>query len=223
MEKNPFNLCTLDPNSNCKKCIIRGKLDCKLDKNQQKTSIKTVFSFLIIAVLGLIVTGFFTKIWWFLIIYLIFIILFFSVIEIRINCTHCPYYAENKKFLNCPGNNFLPKIWKFNPKPIRPIEKIGTILGFAFIGIFPIVSELYGTWFIISTNLNLNLSRIVVIIALVIVTIISFLVFISLFLLKYCPKCINFSCKFNKVPKELVDEYLKRNPVIRDAWTGSKR
>ena len=89
---------------------------------------KTVFSCLIISVLSLIVTGIITSIWWFLIIYLVFIFLFFFVIEIRINCSHCPYYAENGKFfLDCPGNNVFPKIWKFNPKPIRPIEKIGSI------------------------------------------------------------------------------------------------
>ena len=53
-------------------------------------------------------------------------------------------------------------------------------------------------------------------------TILSFLTFYSLFLLTFCSKCINFSCAFNKVPKELVDEYLKRNPVIKNAWETNK-
>lgn len=218
MKRNPYNICTLDPNSNCKECKTKGKLDCKLDKKKQMTSMKTVFSFIIIAVLGLIVTGIITGFWWLLAIYIIFIVLFFFVIEIRINCSHCPYYAENKKTLNCPGNNFFPKIWKFNPKPISPIEQTGSILGFAFLGIFPIISELYTIWFIFSTSQNFGLIKIIGPVILLIVTIIAYLVFISLFLFKFCPKCINFSCKFNKVPQELMDEYLKRNPVIRDAW-----
>lgn len=33
-----------------------------------------------------------------------------------------------------------------------------------------------------------------------------------------CTKCINFSCVFNRVPKRKVDAYLKRNPVMADAW-----
>lgn len=33
-----------------------------------------------------------------------------------------------------------------------------------------------------------------------------------------CSKCINFSCLLNRVPKEVVDEYLKRNPIMRKAW-----
>ena len=33
-----------------------------------------------------------------------------------------------------------------------------------------------------------------------------------------CLKCVNFSCLFNRVPKEVVDEYLKKNEVMRKAW-----
>ncbi|MFX1363208.1 MAG: hypothetical protein ACFE7A_07125 [Promethearchaeota archaeon] len=33
-----------------------------------------------------------------------------------------------------------------------------------------------------------------------------------------CSRCINFSCLLNRVRKETVNEYLKRNPVIREAW-----
>lgn len=222
MKQNPYNICTFDPNSNCKDCNTNGKLDCKLDKKQQKTSMQTVFSFVTIAVLGLIIFGMITGLWWFLIVYIIFIVLFFFVIENKINCSHCPYYAENKKFLNCTGNNFFPKLWKYNPKPINPLEQIGTILGFAFLGIFPLLSELYGIWLIFSTDTNLNFIEILGPIILLIVTLISYLIFIYIFLFKFCPKCINFSCKFNKVPQELVDEYLKRNPIIRDAWNKNK-
>ena len=222
MNQNPYSICSLDPNYNCNTCKIKGKLDCKLDKNKQKTSMKIVFSFIITAVLGLITAGIITDFWWLLVIYITFIFLFFFVFEIRFTCSHCPYYAENKKFLNCPGNNFFPKIWKFNLKPISFIEKIGSILGFAFLGLFPITSELYCILFIISKDSNLNLFEALVLILLFIFTVIMYIVFISLFFFKFCPKCINFSCQFNKVPKEFVDEYLKKNPVIKNAWEKSK-
>ena len=35
---------------------------------------------------------------------------------------------------------------------------------------------------------------------------------------KICPSCLNFSCPLNQVPKRTVDEFLKRNPVMREAW-----
>ena len=33
-----------------------------------------------------------------------------------------------------------------------------------------------------------------------------------------CPRCVNFSCPLNTVPKDIVDAYLERNPVMRQAW-----
>jgi hypothetical protein len=36
-----------------------------------------------------------------------------------------------------------------------------------------------------------------------------------------CPRCVNFSCPLNRVPKAVVDEYLRRNPVMRGAWEQS--
>jgi len=33
-----------------------------------------------------------------------------------------------------------------------------------------------------------------------------------------CPRCVNFSCPFNRIKKDKVDAYLRRNPVMRDAW-----
>ena len=219
MSSNPFNICTLNPDSKCEECNLNGKLDCKLDKKQQKKSMITVFNFVIIATIGLIFTGLITGFWWFLTIFIIFIFLFFFVIEPKINCSHCPYYAENSKFMNCPGNNFFPKLWRYNPKPIKPIEKTGSIMGFVFMGLFPLISEIYGLWFIYSNTLNItqfiNLSLTI----LIFLTIISYFIFISFFLLTFCPRCVNFSCKLNKVPKEIIEEYIKKNPVINDAWS----
>ena len=39
-----------------------------------------------------------------------------------------------------------------------------------------------------------------------------------------CRKCVNFSCPWNRVEKTIVDEYLRQNPVMREAWekTGYK-
>jgi len=33
-----------------------------------------------------------------------------------------------------------------------------------------------------------------------------------------CRRCVNFSCPLNSVPKPIVDECLRRNPVMRKAW-----
>jgi hypothetical protein len=36
-----------------------------------------------------------------------------------------------------------------------------------------------------------------------------------------CSQCVNFSCPLNSVPKEIVDAYLGRNPVMWQAWEES--
>jgi hypothetical protein len=222
MNNNPFNICSFNPDSNCNDCKNQDKLDCKLDKNQQKVSMLAVFSSLIVGVFGLIITSLILNYWWILVFYVIFIILFFLVIEVRLTCSHCPYYAEKSRQLNCSGNNIFPKIWKFHPEPMKRYEKIGSTFGFVSIGIIPLISQLYGIWYLVSINPNTDLIIIFALFGVLVATILSFTMFYSLFLLTFCPRCINFSCPFNKVPKDLVDEYLKRNPIIKDAWNKSK-
>ena len=33
-----------------------------------------------------------------------------------------------------------------------------------------------------------------------------------------CTRCVNFSCPLNGVPKHIVDDYLHRNPIMRQTW-----
>jgi hypothetical protein len=51
-----------------------------------------------------------------------------------------------------------------------------------------------------------------------IISIIEIIVFFSFLFLKRCGDCLNFSCPFNHVKKEVVDAFLKKNPVMREAW-----
>jgi hypothetical protein len=45
--------------------------------------------------------------------------------------------------------------------------------------------------------------------------------FINSLNLLYCPNCVNFSCPLNTVPKAIIDEYLRMNYVMREAWLKS--
>ena len=222
MNKNPYNICTFNSNSNCNECKNQNKLDCKPDKNQQKISMLVVFSSLIFGSIGLILTGLITENWWIFIFYIIFSLLFFVVIENKITCSHCPYYAEKTLHLNCPGNNIFPKIWKYNPEPINHYEKAVSALGFVLISLIPLISQIYSIWFFLSNNPDATWISIIALIGVLLATILSFSMFFFMFLFTLCPRCINFSCQFNRVPKELVDEYLKKNPLIKKAWEKRK-
>jgi hypothetical protein len=55
-------------------------------------------------------------------------------------------------------------------------------------------------------------------IGLAVLTIVSALSFFYVLGTYVCSKCINFSCPLNTVPKEVVDNYLERNRVMKKAW-----
>ena len=222
MTKNPYNICTVDLNSNCNDCSLQNKLHCKRDKNKLKVSLLVILSLIIISLFGIMITCFIIEFWWPLIIYFIFIILFFTVIEIRVTCSHCPFYAEKSHRLQCLANYFSPKIWKFHPEPIALWEKVVTIVGFVFLGLFPLLIELYGIFFVIRNESLYGSLTELALIGILIANLLAIITFFTIFLLLFCPQCINFSCFFNKVPKSLVDEYLKKNPAIKDAWKKSE-
>jgi len=218
MKNNPFNICTFDPESNCKDCNNKMIINCKSDKSLQKLSVQIHLSLIIIALIGLLATSTIVNNWWIVIIYILFVILFFFVIEVRLTCSHCPYYAEKTKRLNCPENFIAIKIWKFNPEPMNRFEKICSVTGFVFIGGYPILAQLYGLYYFITQYTNINLIIIIGLAGIFIATIIILLLFVSLFINLFCIECINFSCPFNKVPKEIRNEYIKRNPILKNAW-----
>jgi hypothetical protein len=174
--------------------------------------------FLIVSIIGLFYVSSATGIWWILIIFIFFIFLFFVVIEPRVTCSHCPYYAEKRLRFNCTGNMFIPKIWKYHPEPINKYEKVVTLIGFLFLGLFPIFFELFGVWYFYSIGFNILNRSFLGLVIILTSTVIMCIIFFAFFILIYCPRCINFSCFFNKVPKSIVDEYLRKNPVIRKAW-----
>ena len=58
----------------------------------------------------------------------------------------------------------------------------------------------------------------------IILTSIGLIIFLGILIKRRCARCINFSCVFNHVPKEVVDDFLKKNPIMKEAWekTGYK-
>lgn len=206
-EKNEYNLCVFEDEIKCEECQLHDKIDCHFSLPKLLRFVGIFFATLIIGGLGMLLNGFLVEFIVFLLIAGIFSIVFFEMWEIKILCSHCPFYAENESHLKCYGNYGSLKIWKYNPAPMSKSEKIQLIIGFIIlfiiINIPTIVFLLNGLWFW------------------VISMIIGFSLFLINIKLKHCPRCNNFSCPFNTVPKEQVDIFLKKNPVMREAWENS--
>ena len=130
--------------------------------------------------------------------------IFFELWETRILCSHCPYYAERGTTLHCIANYGSLKLWKYRPEPMSSSEKVQLWLGFAILGGYPFPFMILGRqvlWAIAA---------------------LWGLVMFFWTLREYtCSRCVNFSCPLNTVPKETVDAYLERNPVMRQAWQES--
>jgi hypothetical protein len=138
---------------------------------------------------------------WYLLGWVAFWLIFFELWEIRILCSHCPYYAECGKTLHCIANYGSLKVWDYHPEPMSASEKVQLWIGFAILCGYPFPFMLLGgqiLWAIVA---------------------LWGCVMFFWTLRKYtCSQCVNFSCPLNSVPKEIVDAYLARNPVMQQAW-----
>jgi hypothetical protein len=171
-----------------------------------------VAPFIAVSIPGMYLAGLITGRWWCQLFYVAFVVLFFTILEIRVLCRHCPFYSRSGSFLCCYANHGLTKLWRFQPRPSNLWEKATLVLSFLLIGGMPILIELNGFAILhgpIYRQIYMGLTLASAL------TIIGFFTLLSVY---FCPLCVNFSCPFNRTPHELRQRYLERNPVMRKAW-----
>jgi hypothetical protein len=195
--KNPHNICIWKDSEECNECSIRGKLICHFRRKYLFSFIGLFLVFAITAFIGVIRAGF----GWSLLGWVGFWLFFFEFWEIRILCSHCPYYAEEGNSLHCIANYSSLKLWKYHPEPMNLSEKIQLMIGFIILVGYPLIFLILGGQYVF-----------------LIVSIIEIIIFFSFLIIKRCGKCVNFSCPFNRVKKEVVDAFLEKNPVMKKAW-----
>jgi hypothetical protein len=86
-------------------------------------------------------------------------------------------------------------------------EKIQLIIGFGILAsilIFPLIILVINAYYLWTVPI-----------------IIGMLLFLYNVKKYHCIKCFNFSCPFNSLPKPIINEFLRRNPVMRKAWEES--
>lgn len=222
MGNNSNTICTWDENADCPNCKINGKLACKWDKKILSGFHGIAWPSLIMSVFGMVVVGFLTGAWWPLITFGVYFLLMFGFFEIRFLCSHCPYYAEDGKVLHCLANHGSFKIWRYHPEPLNRFEKfLMYFLISTMFFLFPLSVSGYGIWFI---SVNYDAYGLITLLGMVGITIgnlvssCSFVITLKLF---FCTSCVNFSCPLNEVQKPVIDEYLRKNDVMRKAWEKS--
>ena len=146
----------------------------------------------------------------------------FGFLEIRFLCSHCPYYAEEGKILHCLANHGSYKFWSYRPWPLNKFEKFMMYFLIATIFyVFPLSVMGYGIGYLTVNYAEYGLIVLLGLVGITAANLISSFSFYITLKTFYCPNCVNFSCPLNTVPKPVIDEYLKKNHVMREAWEKS--
>jgi len=214
---NP-QICTWDDEADCSSCPNQTMLHCKWDGKVLLGFHCIAWPFLVVGICGLVLTGIVSGVWWLLIGYVAFLIAFLAIFEIRILCSHCPYYGEEGRILHCLANHGTPKLWQYRPGPMKRWEKIALVISFLFYGLFPIGGQAYGIWLVAAHYGEFGLVALLGVIAVAVASVVTLISFYLLLRTFYCARCVNFSCPLNTVPKNAVDEFLRRSPRMREAW-----
>lgn len=137
----------------------------------------------------------------FLVPWLVIMVGYFGLAEIRVMCAHCPHYAEPGDTLKCWANYGFPKLWRYRPDPMSSVEKMVFWGGLATVFGYPLLFLAWGKqWLLL---------------------IIYALATMSMFLVmkrQMCTHCMNFACPLNVVAETVKGEFFKRNPEIAQTW-----
>lgn len=177
----------------CEGCDVSTKLVCHFSGKQLLLFITLALPLFII---GGVVIMLKDALW--LIGFIVLFIAFFTVVEIRVICSHCPHYAEDGRTLKCWANHGSPKLWKYRPSQMRLWEKIVFLGGFLILVLYPVPFFVLGGFYWLLAIYALLL----VVFALVLRTL-------------FCTRCINFACPLNRVDEETRNIFRKKNP---DSW-----
>lgn len=215
-------ICTWGPESACATCGLRSQLGCRLDRREFLFFVLNQIPSLVLACFGLTLVGLLSQVWWPLIVFVGACVALWGLgIETRVLCSHCPYWAEDNQTLHCWALTGSPKWWRYRPGPMNRVEK-GIIVGFfSFLVVFPALAEGYGIVLLARGYAKYGLYALLGMIGVTLATILAAAQFFLILRYHYCRRCVNFSCPLNRVPKPLVDAYLRRNRVMREAWEAS--
>lgn len=220
--ENSHVVCTWGDASECSDCALNGRLHCRWEVGRLWGFVALFFPFTATTVFGMALTGSLTNNWALQVAYATFVLLFFAVVETRLLCRHCPHYAGGGATIRCFANYGLPKLWRFQPGPMSRAEKVGLMVCFTIFGLYPVLTMAAGIWSLIGKHGSYRFTLLSGLVGLAVANAASAASFIYLLNLFYCPRCVNFSCPLNRVPEDMVEEYLLRNPVMKVAWNSTR-
>jgi hypothetical protein len=193
-------VCTTQPIEACEGCTLKTSLMCRYDAHDTTHFFMIILPFFVTTIGGVIASGY----GWWLLGWLAYMFFFFFVWEARVLCSHCPYWSEKGRMLRCHANYGVIKLWRYRQGPMSRSEQFQFLLGALLFILYPLVFLVIGGEYLLAA-----------------IGLASAASFGYLLYRNICVRCINFSCPLNHVPKAVSDAYLRRNPVMLQAWAES--
>jgi hypothetical protein len=191
--KKPLATCVAET---CDNCPVHGTLHCHFQAGDLAHFALNALPMFLLGGAG---------IWrvepWYLVPWLVIVLGYFGLLEIRVMCSHCPHYAEAGRSLQCWANYGSPRLWKYRPGPMTGMEKGLFVGGLVAVFGYPLVFLLVGIqWFLL---------------AVYVLTSTGAFATLKIYL---CSQCMNFACPLNGVRDETRRAFFERNPGVARAW-----
>ena len=211
--------CTWADDSDCIDCSLNESLNCRYDDSLVVCFRERHIPYRALGFAVVFVASYLSGQWWMFIAFTIVTLMNFLFLETWYLCRHCPFYAKEGKTLDCITLKGMPRPWKYNSTPMTRSDKIimGTIGG--FIDAFPIIAGGIGILMLIL--LGADIMQLLILLALTVVMLIAAGYLGKFIGNNYCMKCVNLSCPMNKVPPDIAEAYLQRNPTMKYAFENA--
>lgn len=125
--------------------------------------------------------------------YLVFMLCFFSVAQIRFLCTHCPYYRQQPgKTVHCKSMWGPTKLFRPRPGALSSFDKAMLYFFFLLSFSFPMY------WLILQPKF-------------LVIYLLSIVVMVFTLGRYECNRCLFFDCPFNRVSNNVKTDFLREN------------
>lgn len=181
----------------CEGCPIQGQLLCLHTPADLLDFAVLAIGFFIPFLAGMAIGRF----WIELALWLVLAGIFFGYVEALVLCRHCPHYAEEGFILRCHANYGLPKIPRFDPRPLTGIEKA------VFLGYVSVLVFYYVPFFVLSGQWLLF-----------VLTSWALLVWFWTLVRTQCTRCYHLSCPLNRVPADIRHKFFDNYPAFAQGF-----
>jgi hypothetical protein len=175
----------------CEGCEIREKLLCIHTPADLMDFVVLVIGWFIPFLAGMIIGRF----WLGLAVWFGLAALFFVYVEALVLCRHCPHYAEEGSLLHCHANSGLPKIPRYDPRPLNRFEQIVWLVYVALLFLYYVPFFVFsGQWLLLAIT--------------------TWAAFAWAWTVQrtQCNRCYMLSCPVNRVPQEVRVVFYRNYP-----------